>query len=99
MNFFIIDLTKEDKRACEYVLSTWTPVCKHVCNDAKAYPEKSVLKLLKYEMDTRRRPQVLDRLAGRFSKLRRKREWLQIVNYVKTINRKPTAELYERPKL
>lgn len=76
-----INLTKEDRKWAEFRLCFGSILASDLTNEG--YTERKILILLKYELETRRRKTILHRLAGRYSKLRRQREWREIQDYIR----------------
>lgn len=80
MIFKDVILSDNDKRYCEHWLVFWTALNLRLTQPH--FTEERLRKLLVYELRTRRREHVLQRLAGRHSRLRRIREWDEIEGYL-----------------
>lgn len=73
----IIELSKEERQWAESRLCFGSTLASSLTDEG--YTEEKLLKLIKYELETRARKHILSRLAGRYSKLRRQREWSEIL--------------------
>lgn len=80
MNIYTITLTARDSYFCEKWLSSWRFVVTHLTR--ADLTEGALSKLVRYEATTRKRDDVLKRLTGRYSKLRRKREWQELQEFM-----------------
>jgi len=76
-----VQLTEEDRRWAEYHLCFGSALASNLTDEG--FTEWKLLKLIKYELDTRKRKHILHRLTGRYSKLRRAREWDEIQFYLR----------------
>lgn len=86
------ELTEEQQKWCEHKIRLWASTSKNLTRPE--YTTSIVAILLKYEIDTRRRKDVLNRLAGRYAKLRRIDEWEQINAYTSLVPAKLPTQLY-----
>lgn len=75
-----IKLTREQRKWAEYRLCFGSVLASSLTDDG--YTERKLLILIKHELETRRRKNILHRLAGRYAKLRRAREWEEIKQYL-----------------
>jgi hypothetical protein len=73
-------LTSEDVYECERWMSNFATIGDRVTRPE--FTEELLKKLIKYEMVSRRRKKYLNRLFGRYSKLRRDRQWREILKSV-----------------
>jgi hypothetical protein len=80
MKILFTDLTDEQKQFCEAKLKRWDMFASDYTKDMYSYGV--VGRLLKYEIDTRRRRDVMSRLAGRYAKLVRIDNWQLIQAYI-----------------
>ncbi len=78
INLIDIVLTDHDKWVCEQWLAKWTNINKSIEQLNISYLER----LIAYEMNTRKRIKVIDRLLGRYFKLLRKSTTNDVVNYM-----------------
>lgn len=74
----------EDRKYCEYWLCFWTALDTKLTQPQ--FTEEKILKLIHYELDTRKRKPILHRLMGRYSKLVRLREWKKVEEYIDNAN-------------
>lgn len=74
-------LTIQDKKFCEDWLVGYTYVIRCL-KDTKEFTEGNLIKLIKYEATTRQRDEILRRMTGRYNKLRRKREWIELQKFI-----------------
>lgn len=75
-----IHLFVDKRQECEQLLVFWYGLAPKLAD--KKFTEAKLLELLSYEMATRARKEVLNRLHGRYSKLRRAREYKEILRDV-----------------
>ena len=80
-----INLTTEEEDFCRYWLSAQTVLQSGVLT-RKKFTEYRLSRMLRFELSNRRRPDVLDRLHARLSKLRRAREMAEIVKERERLN-------------
>lgn len=80
MKLLKVQLTDGQKKFCERRLKRWDLFCSDYTKDA--FTQKLIGMLLKYEIDTRRRKDVMSRLAGRYAKLKRANDWKRINAYI-----------------
>lgn len=75
-----LSLTKDEKRYCESLLSNWRTLVSNLTDPEMT--ENTIRKLIFYEATTKQRMDVLNRLAGRYYKLRRQREWEELMVFI-----------------
>lgn len=75
-----LTLTLDDIRYCENMLTNWKDIVRNITELNMS--EENIYKLIQYEMNTKKRKDVLNRLVGRYFKLLRQREWDKILNYI-----------------
>jgi hypothetical protein len=72
----IAPLTTEEKRFCEYWLQFPSRMWTNLGRDQ--FNLSTVKKLIMYELESRRRKRILDRLIGRYYRLLRDRAWSEV---------------------
>ena len=77
-NFACMDITDHDKWVCEQWLAKWTNINKSI----ETLSAEHLSNLIVYEIQTRKRPKVLDRLIGRYYKLIRKQETKHVLEFI-----------------
>lgn len=75
-----LTLTIDDIRYCEKMLANWKDLVRNIMELNMS--EENIYKLIQYEMNTKKRKDVLNRLVGRYFKLLRQREWNKILDYI-----------------
>jgi hypothetical protein len=71
-----VELTIGEKEWAEYVLNVSSEAISKITHETLT--ERRLLVLIRYELSSRMRVDLLRRLTGRYSKLRRQREWQEI---------------------
>jgi len=92
---YIIDLSEDDKRWCKVWLRSHTYVIACLTNTSD-FNEYSLRKLICYESQHRQRTGLLVRMTARYAKLRRKREWQELVTHMRRINLERERERYRK---
>lgn len=77
-----VELTDMDKRYCEEWLASW----KNIVRNLTQVNERQLVQLILYEATTRQRPDIIDRLLGRYNKIRRRRESREVYDFMKGHN-------------
>lgn len=70
-------LTMKEMNFCEFWLEKPSKIWEHLTR--KQFTEQTLGKMIYYELKTRRRRHLLNRLVGRWYKLRRQRTWTEIL--------------------
>ncbi len=78
INLTEIVLSDYDKWVCEQWLAKWTNINKSI----EQLNIENLANLIAYEMNTRKRHKVIDRLLGRYFKLLRKSTTEDVVHYM-----------------
>lgn len=73
-------LTPQEKLAAERWLQTWSFFSDRMTKES--FSEEAILRLLKYEMQTRKRKTAINRLTARYFKLLKKRSLEEILEKV-----------------
>ena len=73
-------LSEEDKSNCESDLVFWSSTSKNL--STTRFTEAYILKMIAYELLTRQRKTALNRLHGRLTRLRRSREWGELLERI-----------------
>lgn len=79
-------LTEDDEKWCARWLKRYTYVIACLTNE-NDFSEFAIGKLIIYESLHEQRLDLLNRMMARFSKLRRKREWSELLEGVKVMRR------------
>lgn len=86
--------TNEDIAYCAHQLSSWKVLVNHLSNPNVT--EAHIQKLIKYELMTKQRKDLLNRLLGRYFKLCRQREWKKLVDYIENKNKNEDTRIENR---
>ncbi len=84
-DYLLQKLTDADVEWCEKWLKSYTYVIACLTNESD-FNEYSLGKLIKYEAMNEQREDLLIRMTARLAKLRRKREWHELLNYIRRHN-------------
>lgn len=83
MDIIEIELTPEDEKWCRRWANRYSNIIVSL-TDEYSFNEIGIAKLIKFEVTHARRIDLLDRLMARYSKLRRRREWSQLIDFMET---------------
>ena len=79
-------LSVSDEKWCAKWLKRYTYVIACLTNESD-FSELAIGKLIIYESQNEQRLDLLNRMMARFSKLRRKREWTELIEGIQAIRR------------
>lgn len=84
-------LTEAQKAWCEDELKTWTVLEQKLTAEKAKYHELALRAMLKYEITTRQRKEVINRLCGRHAKLKRARVYEELMTFTKNYTAQPVT--------
>lgn len=90
---FNIELTEDQRKYCEFRLRNWSSVARRL-SDTKMYTVNVLRIMVRYEFETRGRKETLNRLTGRYYKLKKKQTDAQIKEYMKRHDSKAPAIIF-----
>lgn len=87
-----MNLTDEEQKFCEKWLCFWTTLASQLTSGK--FGEKELLQFMDYELHTRRRKRVLNRLIGRYYRLVRKRKMVEVERKLEECENADTRDCY-----